>query len=92
MFDSNSDLNGQNLTEFETCCLIVLNHRTMNQVTPPGSTQNAYLVYDVEPADEFAGTTWGYAELPGKPTTAALGHPFAVSLQDLLLVSKRHLL
>ena len=59
---------------------------------PTEPTQDAYLVYDVEPAEEFAGTAWGYAELPGKPTNAALGHPFAVSLQDLLLVSKRGLL
>lgn len=59
---------------------------------PTEPTQDAYLVYDVEPADEFAGTAWGYAELPGKPANAALGHPFAVSLQDLLLVSKPGLL
>ena len=64
--------------------------KTMAYPTEP--TQDAYLVYDVEPADEFAGTDWGYAELPGKPPNAALGHPFAVSLQDLLLVSKRKLL
>ncbi|MEI8159315.1 MAG: DUF2357 domain-containing protein, partial [Burkholderiales bacterium] len=56
---------------------------------PTEPTQDAYLVYDVVPADEFAGTLWDYAALAGKPSTAALGHPFAISLQDLLLVSKR---
>lgn len=56
---------------------------------PSKPTQDAYLVYDVETADEFAGSAWDYAALPGKPATAELGHPFAISLQDLLLVSKR---
>lgn len=56
---------------------------------PTNPTQEAYLVYEVEPADEFSGTAWDYAALAPKPATAALGHPFAISLQDLLLVSKR---
>jgi predicted component of viral defense system (DUF524 family) len=56
---------------------------------PTAPTQDAYLVYDVEPADDFANVNWDYANLPNKPAAAALGHPFAVSLQDLLLVSKR---
>lgn len=56
---------------------------------PTKPTQDAYLVYDVEPADEFGGTRWDYAALTEKPAMAALGHPFAISLQDLLLVSKR---
>lgn len=38
------------------------------------------LVFDVAPAEEFANTAWDFA---------ALGHPFAVSRHDLLLVSKR---
>lgn len=60
---------------------------TMHYPTNP--TQEAYLVYEVEPADEFGRTEWDYAALAPKPATAALGHPFAISLQDLLLVSKR---
>lgn len=59
---------------------------------PTEPSQEAYLVYEVESAEEFAGTAWDYVALPHKPTSAALGHPFAVSLQDLLLVSKRGLL
>ncbi len=59
---------------------------------PSTPTQDAYLVYDVEPAAEFADTVLDYAALAGKPTNAALGHPFAISLHDLLLVSKRRLL
>lgn len=56
---------------------------------PTQPTQNAYLVYDVEAADDFAGVNWDYANLPHKPAAAAMGHPFAVSLHNLLLVSKR---
>ena len=56
---------------------------------PTTPTQAAYLVYDVEPADEFASTAWDYEALTGKPANAALGYPFAISLQALLLVSKR---
>lgn len=56
---------------------------------PTTPTQDAYLVYDVQPADDFDGVSWDYANLPNKPATAALGYPFAVSLQDLLQVSKR---
>jgi hypothetical protein len=35
------------------------------------------------------GTDWDYAALANKPAAAAIGHPFSISLQDLLLVSKR---
>ena len=56
---------------------------------PTKPTQEAYLVYDVEPAGEFDGTDWDYAALANKPAAAAIGHPFSISLQDLLLVSKR---
>ncbi len=56
---------------------------------PTKPTQEAYLVYEVEAADEFADMDWDYAAIASKPTAAALGHPFAISLQDLLLVSKR---
>lgn len=51
-------------------------------------TQEAYLVFNVAPAEEFANTAWDFAALPGKSLGAALGHPFAGSLHDLLLVSK----
>lgn len=55
---------------------------------PSEPTQAAYLVFDVAPAAEFDDTAWDYTALPGKPAIAALGHPFAVSLYDLLLVAK----
>ncbi|MDO8319088.1 DUF2357 domain-containing protein [Rhodoferax sp.] len=55
---------------------------------PTEPTQGAYLVYDVKPAEDFVGTEWDYAALAGKPASAALGHPFALSLLDLLLVGK----
>ncbi len=54
---------------------------------PTEPTQDAYLVYDVEPAADFIGVGWNYPALPGKPANAARGHPFAVSLYDLLQVS-----
>jgi hypothetical protein len=57
--------------------------QAMNYPTTP--TQEAYLVYDVEPADEFVSTAWDYEALTGKPANAALGYPFAISLQELLL-------
>ena len=55
---------------------------------PTKPTQDTYLVYDVEPADEFVGTDWNYPALVQKPATGAIGHPFSITLQDLLLVSK----
>ena len=56
---------------------------------PTKPTQEAYLVYDVESAVEFDDTDWDYSALANKPAAAAIGHPFAISLQDLLLVSSR---
>lgn len=56
---------------------------------PTKPTQEAYLMYDVEPAVEFDGTDWDYPALANKPAAAAIGHPFSISLQELLLVSKR---
>ena len=55
---------------------------------PSTPTQLSYLVYDVEPATEFAATAWDLSALAGKPANAAQGHPFAVSLLDLMVVSK----
>lgn len=62
----------------------------MGYPTPP--TQASTLVYDVEPAADFDGMGWDYEALPDKPVSAALGRPFATSLHDLLLVSKRVML
>jgi hypothetical protein len=56
---------------------------------PTEPTQNAYLVYDVEPAEEFSHTAWDYAALLAKSATAPHGYPFAISLQDLLPARKR---
>ncbi len=61
--------------------------KAMHYPTEP--TQDAYLVFDVEPALEFANTGWDYANLANKPVSAALGHPFAVSLHELLQVMAR---
>ena len=61
--------------------------KAMHYPTEP--TQDAYLVYDVEPAADFAGIAWDYTALAGKPDNAALGHPFAISLYDLLLVNAK---
>lgn len=41
---------------------------------PTKPTQEAYLVYDVEPAVEFDGTDWDYPALANKPAAAAIGH------------------
>ncbi len=55
---------------------------------PTEPTQPSYLVYDIEQAADFAGYTCNYAALQGKPAGAALGHPFATSLLDVLIVRK----
>jgi predicted component of viral defense system (DUF524 family) len=55
---------------------------------PTEPTQNAYLVYDVEQAEEFGSIEWDYADLLGKSAAAPQGHPFAISLQDLLPIGK----
>ena len=34
---------------------------------PTEPTQDAYLVYDVKSAEDFADTAWDYAALAGKP-------------------------
>lgn len=61
--------------------------KAMHYPTEP--TKDAYLVYDVAPAEEFEGTSWDYGALVGKPAAADRGHPFAISLHSLLLVAKR---
>jgi len=61
--------------------------KAMHYPTEP--TQDAYLLYDVAPAADFANTVWDYAALAGKPDNAALGFPFAISLYDLLLVNTK---
>jgi len=55
---------------------------------PTVPTQSSYLVYDIKPADDFADYTCNYAALQGKPASAALGHPFATSLLDVLIARK----
>jgi hypothetical protein len=60
--------------------------KTLGYPTQP--TQPSYLVYDVEPAVDFADYTCNYAALQGKPASAALGHPFAASLLDVLIARK----
>ena len=55
---------------------------------PSIPSQSAYLVFDVVRAAEFAPFQWDYAALPNRPADAAQGHPFAVSLLDLMQVGK----
>lgn len=56
---------------------------------PTTPTQAPYLVYDVVRAEEFESTGWDMPALASKPDKAAQGHPFAISLLDLMLVSKK---
>lgn len=53
---------------------------------PSTPSQTSYLVYDLEPDQEFEGYRWNYAALQNKPATAELGYPFATSLQEMLKV------
>lgn len=55
---------------------------------PTVPTQTAYLVYDVAVATEFDDCDWDYASLRAKPAEAALGHPFATNLGELLTISR----
>lgn len=57
---------------------------------PTKPTQLSYLVYDVVRADEFESTGWDVAALASKPDKASQGHPFAISLLDLMLASKKN--
>ncbi|MBC7720332.1 MAG: DUF2357 domain-containing protein [Chitinophagaceae bacterium] len=55
---------------------------------PTAPTQPSYLVYDIEPATDFADYTCNYGALQGKPASGALGYPFATSLLDILIARK----
>ena len=55
---------------------------------PTEPTRLSYLVYDIEPAADFAEYTCNYAALQGKPVNAARGYPFAVNLLDTLIARK----
>ena len=55
---------------------------------PTVPTQPSYLVYDIEPAADFADYTCNYPALQDKPASAALGYPFATSLLSVLLARK----
>ena len=59
---------------------------------PTEPTQPSYLVFDIEPALEFADYTCNYPMLQGKPASAALGYPFATSLLDVLIARKPKIL
>ncbi|WP_138514918.1 hypothetical protein [Rhodoferax bucti] len=56
---------------------------------PTTPTQASYLVYDVVRAEEFESMGWDMSALASKPDKAEQGHPFAISLLDLMLVSKK---
>ncbi len=55
---------------------------------PTEPTQPSYLVYDIAPDVEFAEYKCNYAMLQGKPAGAALGHPFATSMIEVLAAGK----
>ncbi len=55
---------------------------------PTTPTQSSYLVYEVEQAKDFETIVWDVAALPKKPGNAAQGHPFAISLLELMQFSK----
>lgn len=55
---------------------------------PTVPSQSAYLVFDVERAVEFESVQWDYAALPNRPAAAEQGHPFAVSLLELMRVAQ----
>lgn len=59
---------------------------------PTEPTQPSYLVFDIEPALEFADYTCNSPMLQGKPASAALGYPFATSLLDVLIARKPKIL
>ena len=47
----------------------------MELAYPGQPTRPHYLVFDVEPCDEFANVAWDYAALADKPGGAATGQP-----------------
>lgn len=55
--------------------------------TPP--TQSAYLVYDVETANEFDNMELNQNSLQNTENSSLLGQPFATTLFDLLISGKR---
>ena len=55
---------------------------------PTEPTRPFYLVYDIEPAADFAEHTCNYAALQGKPVNATQGYPFAINLLDILIARK----
>ena len=55
---------------------------------PTEPTRPSYLVYDIEPAAEFADYTCNCEALGGKPDSAAQGYPFAINLLDVLIARK----
>lgn len=55
---------------------------------PTEPTRPSYLVYDIEPAADFAEYTCNYATLQGKLVNAAQGYPFAINLLDTLIARK----
>jgi hypothetical protein len=48
--------------------------------------QDYYLLYDVEPAEEFNGFEWEYNKLESRGKDRLSGWPYAVSLAELLMI------
>lgn len=68
----------------------VFSRQALMELAYPGQpTRPHYLVFDVEPCDEFANVAWDYAALADKPGGAATGQPFAISLHTLMLVARQ---
>lgn len=51
---------------------------------PGNPSQPHYLVYEVAPAEDFAGMAWAWQQLAPQSPGAATGEPLAISLQQLL--------
>ena len=54
---------------------------------PGQPSQSHYLVFDVEPATDFADLHWDWTTLDAALTGASTGLPFAISLQQLLMAT-----
>lgn len=51
---------------------------------PSVPSREAYLVFDVAPAQAFENTQWNLKAIPNMPSNVNLGYPFAITLDVLL--------
>ena len=57
---------------------------------PTKPTRPAYVLFSVEPADEFAGYEWELRAIPHLPANVYEGYPFATDLSTLLTVARHN--